>query len=185
MTSQVGTWAWSFDSMMIFSVSPVVSSVSALYVEPSVTFWKRSLPAYSVTITALKGSHFAMRLPFFTSDLLAKYSDEPYGTDAVDSTMPVLTSTKRASASRLTTFWHTTSPFSPCSTNGTARISSNSTRLSLFATMLAFAAALPATPPAWNVRSVSCVPGSPIACAAMTPTASPFCTIRCVARLRP
>ena len=26
----------------------------------------------------------------------------------------------------------------------------------------------------WNVRRVSCVPGSPIACAAMTPTASPF-----------
>ena len=28
-------------------------------------------------------------------------------------------------------------------------------------------------PPVWNVRIVSCVPGSPIDWAAMTPTASP------------
>src|SRR5581483_3610496 len=28
----------------------------------------------------------------------------------------------------------------------------------------------PATPPVWNVRIVSCVPGSPIDCAAMMPT---------------
>ena len=33
----------------------------------------------------------------------------------------------------------------------------------------------PATPPVWNVRMVSCVPGSPIDCAAMMPTASPIC----------
>ena len=32
----------------------------------------------------------------------------------------------------------------------------------------------PATPPVWNVRMVSCVPGSPIDCAAMMPTASPI-----------
>ena len=30
-----------------------------------------------------------------------------------------------------------------------------------------------AVPPMWNVRMVSCVPGSPMDCAAMTPTASP------------
>ena len=30
-----------------------------------------------------------------------------------------------------------------------------------------------AAPPMWNVRIVSWVPGSPIDCAAMTPTASP------------
>ena len=30
-----------------------------------------------------------------------------------------------------------------------------------------------AAPPMWNVRIVSCVPGSPIDCAAITPTASP------------
>ena len=33
-----------------------------------------------------------------------------------------------------------------------------------------------AAPPIWKVRMVSCVPGSPIDCAAMTPTASPILT---------
>ena len=44
---------------------------------------------------------------------------------------------------------------------------------------------LPDLPPTWNVRSVSWVPGSPMLCAAITPTASPLCTIWPVARLRP
>jgi DNA-directed RNA polymerase subunit beta' len=43
----------------------------------------------------------------------------------------------------------------------------------------------PATPPVWNVRMVSCVPGSPIDWAAMMPTAWPMSTSRPVARLRP
>ena len=43
----------------------------------------------------------------------------------------------------------------------------------------------PATPPTWNVRSVNCVPGSPIYCAAITPTASPFCVILPVAKFLP
>ncbi len=42
-----------------------------------------------------------------------------------------------------------------------------------------------AVPPMWNVRIVSCVPGSPIDCAAMTPTARPSSTSRPVARSRP
>ena len=47
------------------------------------------------------------------------------------------------------------------------------------------AAVLDAVPPTWNVRRVSCVPGSPMDCAAMTPTTSPFSTMRPDARLRP
>ena len=42
-----------------------------------------------------------------------------------------------------------------------------------------------AAPPMWNVRMVSCVPGSPIDCAAMTPTASPMLTGVPRARSRP
>ena len=42
-----------------------------------------------------------------------------------------------------------------------------------------------AAPPMWNVRMVSCVPGSPIDCAAMTPTASPLLTGVPRARSRP
>ena len=43
----------------------------------------------------------------------------------------------------------------------------------------------PATPPVWNVRMVSCVPGSPIDCAATMPTASPICASLPVAIARP
>jgi len=43
----------------------------------------------------------------------------------------------------------------------------------------------PATPPVWNVRMVSCVPGSPMDWAAMIPTASPRSTIVPVAIIRP
>ena len=43
----------------------------------------------------------------------------------------------------------------------------------------------PATPPVWKVRIVSCVPGSPIDCAAMIPTASPICASAPVAIARP
>ncbi len=42
-----------------------------------------------------------------------------------------------------------------------------------------------AVPPMWNVRMVSCVPGSPMDWAARTPTASPSSTKRPVARFRP
>jgi hypothetical protein len=45
-----------------------------------------------------------------------------------------------------------------------------------FASTLEATAAREAAPPMWNVRIVSCVPGSPIDCAAMTPTASPWLT---------
>ena len=43
----------------------------------------------------------------------------------------------------------------------------------------------PATPPVWNVRMVSWVPGSPIDCAATMPTASPTSTRLPVASDRP
>ena len=42
-----------------------------------------------------------------------------------------------------------------------------------------------AVPPMWNVRIVSCVPGSPIDWAAMTPTAWPSSTSLPDARSRP
>ena len=43
----------------------------------------------------------------------------------------------------------------------------------------------PATPPVWNVRIVSWVPGSPIDCAATMPTASPISHMSPVARKVP
>jgi hypothetical protein len=44
------------------------------------------------------------------------------------------------------------------------------------ASTLEATAAREAAPPMWNVRIVSCVPGSPIDWAAITPTASPTFT---------
>jgi hypothetical protein len=46
-------------------------------------------------------------------------------------------------------------------------------------------AAREAAPPTWKVRMVSCVPGSPIDCAAITPTASPTLTGEPRPRSRP
>ena len=47
---------------------------------------------------------------------------------------------------------------------------------SFFALMIGCLKVWLAVPPMWNVRIVSCVPGSPIDCAAMMPTASPSFT---------
>jgi hypothetical protein len=57
--------------------------------------------------------------------------------------------------------------------------------LSILAFCLSWAVRRVAAPPMWNVRRVSWVPGSPMDCAAMTPTASPMFTGRPVARFRP
>jgi len=56
----------------------------------------------------------------------------------------------------------------------TVRKSSIETSPSNFAINLFSSEILPATPPTWNVLSVNWVPGSPIDCAAITPTASQF-----------
>ena len=53
------------------------------------------------------------------------------------------------------------------------------------ASMCDCSAAACAAPPMWKVRMVSCVPGSPIDCAAITPTASPMLTGVPRARSRP
>ena len=46
-------------------------------------------------------------------------------------------------------------------------------------------AILDAVPPKWKVLSVSCVPGSPIDCAATTPTVSPGTAIFAVDKFLP
>jgi len=56
----------------------------------------------------------------------------------------------------------------------TVRKSSITTLPSKFAINLLSSEMFPATPPTWNVLNVNCVPGSPIDCAAITPTASPI-----------
>ena len=67
----------------------------------------------------------------------------------------------------------------------TERKSWNRTVPSFFTLMMGCLNVWLAVPPTWNVRMVNCVPGSPMLCAAMMPTASPSLTILPVARLRP
>ena len=67
----------------------------------------------------------------------------------------------------------------------TVRKSSMLTLPSNLAVNLFSSEIFPATPPTWNVRSVNWVPGSPIDCAAITPTASPICTLLRVDKLCP
>ena len=64
-------------------------------------------------------------------------------------------------------------------------MSTNFARPSFFRTISGFAAVADAVPPMWNVRIVSCVPGSPMDCAAMMPTAVPISTCLPVERSRP
>ncbi len=71
--------------------------------------------------------------------------------------------------------------FRPCFTSWT---SSPKTILPSAAAVLTFCSTMRlAVPPMWKVRSVSCVPGSPIDCAAITPTGSPMSTSLSSARL--
>ena len=74
----------------------------------------------------------------------------------------------------------------PCSSLPVTVLSSSISRIpSNLATSFDSSAVLEAVPPTWKVRRVSCVPGSPIDCAATTPTASPSPAIRLVARFLP
>ena len=82
-----------------------------------------------------------------------------------------LSATKRNSVERDTT----TSVLFPFSSSDVMVLTSSiSTIPSLLAVMEGFTETFPAVPPWWKVLSVSCVPGSPIDCAAITPTASPM-----------
>ena len=67
----------------------------------------------------------------------------------------------------------------------TLRTSTNTATPSFFSTISGTLAVMDAVPPMWNVRIVSCVPGSPMDCAAMMPTAVPISTCLPVERSRP
>ncbi len=97
-------------------------------------------------------------------------------------TIPVFSSTNFNSVEREITI---STSFPSLSSPLTVFKSSTSSLPGNLAMMLDSSEIPPATPPTWNVRSVNCVPGSPIDCAAITPTASPLWVIFPVAKLRP
>ena len=147
---------------------PVVSSTSCFIVTPSMMSWNSTLPAFSERIGTLYGSHCTKVSPFFTLPPSATEMTEPM-------TMLCVSSSR---------------PSSPC--NGDRAILVQDDVVAVFELHeaqfvvtnhavelrldLRLLEDLAAVPPMWNVRIVSCVPGSPMDCAAMMPTASPSLT---------
>ncbi len=116
----------------------------------------------------------SIRSSFFTSTFA------PFGTSYSSLYSSVfLMRMRRASPSRTISPTPSISEISACPF-GTRASNSSSTR----GRPLVMSTPL-ATPPVWNVRIVSCVPGSPIDCAATMPTASPWVTSEPARRAAP
>ena len=164
-----GILVLSFVSIITFSRRPDCSSASSRKVIPSMTLSKRTLPGISEMITALNGSHEQISSPFFSFWLFFTFNVEPYGISLVTNTVPS-SSTIRISPIRVMTITCSSPSFV---LNLVVRTLSNSILPSNLATICESIADELAAPPTWKVRSVSCVPGSPIDCAAIIPTASP------------
>ena len=167
----------SFGSMISMFVRPVSSSVFRLIDTPSSMSSKVTLPG------GLRDDRVGVRIPV---------GDDLAGFDLVT----VADREHRAVGQlvRSRSRWcSSTTPTSPERDTATSSPDSRSTVFRLcrrivppcLTWMLSTAVAREAAPPMWKVRMVSCVPGSPMDCAAMTPTASPTLTWWPRARSRP
>ena len=152
---------------------PVASSMLSASDCPSTRSWYCTAPSTSVRIGRVYGSHSAMRWPRRMVSASSTLSRAPYGTRCTARSVPswsmIATDRLRLIAISSPSEFFTTSRFLiftvPSKFDSMNDCSANC-----------------AAPPMWNVRMVSCVPGSPIDCAAITPTASPRFT--CVPRAR-
>ena len=135
------------------------------------------MPARSVMIGRVYGSHSAIFCSRVTVAPSSTSRRAPYGTRKRARSRP-FGSTSTISQFRLMT-------------TAALELLMTTTRLliatvpSWLASTLLTSAPRWAAPPMWNVRIVSWVPGSPIDCAAITPTASPMLTGVPRARSRP
>jgi hypothetical protein len=148
---------------------PVVSSICLATVTPSSTFSKRISPAYSVMIGRVSGSQLPSDWPARTLPPSCTVRVAPYGTLWRSRSRP-LSSEIRISPLREMAM------ISPRALVTVRIVGANFATPFDFDSMELATAVRDAAPPMWNVRIVSCVPGSPIDCAAMTPTASPTFT---------
>ncbi len=136
-----------------------------------------TLPARSVMIGSVYGSHSASFCVRATSWPSSTSSRAPYGT-------------RKRARSRCLSSVSTISQLRDITT-GVPWLFITTLRFftvtmpSWLASTLDCSAPRCAAPPMWKVRMVSCVPGSPIDCAAITPTASPMFTGVPRARSRP
>ena len=163
-------------SMTMRLAMPVASSTCSDIEAPSTRSSKPMTPSISVRIGRVNGSHSAMRWPRLILSPSSTLRRAPYCTRCTARSAPVrstmTTATLRAIAIR-----------SPLELRARLRLRIF-TSPSKFDSMNDWSASC-AAPPMWKVRMVSWVPGSPIDCAAMTPTASPILTGVPRARSRP
>ena len=155
---------------------PVASSICSDIEAPSVRSSKPTTPSISDRIGRVNGSHSARRAPRLIWSPSSTLSRAPYCTRCTARSAPLLSTTTIATLRAIAIR-------SPLELRATLRLRIF-TAPSKFDSMNDWSASC-AAPPMWKVRIVSCVPGSPIDWAAMTPTASPMLTGVPRARSRP
>ena len=159
-------------SMMTMASWPVVSSTSCFIVTPSMMSWNFTLPAFSERIGTLYGSHCTKVSPFLTLPPFGHGNDR--ADDDVVAFQFAAILVEHAESS------HSCSGRCCCRLRASAPGAVRCKRItpSYLALICGCLNTCAAVPPMWNVRIVSCVPGSPMDCAAMMPTASPSLTRR-------
>ena len=165
--------------MTTVPLTPVASSISCFMVTPAIMSRNSTLPAFSVRIGTLYGSHWTKASPFLT---LRAVGD---GDDRADDDVVALefAAVLGVDGDGAVLVEHDASCRRGPARRGGRCNGRSPSFLALIDRLLE--RACDAMPPMWNVRMVSCVPGSPMDCAAMMPTASPSLTSWPVARLRP
>ena len=167
-------WRQSTSSLL---ARPVASSTTSRNDMPSTMSMNTARPDTSVMIGKVCGSHSIRRWPFSTLASGSTIRRAPNGTRWRAFSRPLSScrtiSTARPSTTRRCLLSRTRVPLSSCIVP------------SMVDSMLERSADCCAAPPMWKVRMVSWVPGSPMLCAAITPTASPMLTGVPRARSRP
>ena len=208
-TSTLGCSSRSGSAMTTTERRPVPSSSSSRSVIPGTRSFHRSSPSTLMMLGSLYGSQVYRMVPRSWPGLENRGSARmtlspsltcrmaPSGTGnrlitrfasfASTTRMPSFCSSVADSSSRVSTI-----RFTPRVPSSYSTVTSAYSSPSVYFTVPSDRARRSASsamrddvPPMWNVRSVSCVPGSPMDCAARMPTASPMSTISMVARLRP
>ena len=152
-------------SIISKKLSPVNGSEFLTTVTPSTKSIKTTRPEFSAIIGWVCGSQSAILSFAFTLPPSWKWTTAPYGNLYRSFTCPNSLRIEATEDLEITTK-------SPLVLVIDFMFSKWTIPLVLILILLTAVDAL-AAPPIWNVRIVNCVPGSPIDCAAITPTASP------------
>ena len=165
------------ESKITIEDNPVISSIFLSTFTPSSKSTNWTVPLTSVIIGLVWGSHEAIVWPWVTLSPSLTVSIAPYGNLYNSFSLPFSSVTITSADLVMDTYFP--SLFLIIFAFLNLIIPSDLTITLLIATDPL------AAPPIWNVLIVSCVPGSPIDCAAITPTDSPIFTRWPLARSLP